>query len=155
MSFLKRLKLRFVPLLLQDPELGQMRFMYISHRPENSYWECEWFFPPTKTNVFLPIRGTEEGPNQQHRKFYLDLVARFDFILQASRPQLAAAYKQWADKELPSDIFSAFELAAFGLEDPGANPVHWEVSFEATGETWIYVTISFVGNEAQSAVVDT
>ena len=44
MNPLKRLKLYFNPPKIDDPDFGQLRFMYISNHPEQSYWEAEYLF---------------------------------------------------------------------------------------------------------------
>ena len=45
MKILRSFKLRFKPPKINDPDFGQLTFMYISDHPERSYWEGEWLFP--------------------------------------------------------------------------------------------------------------
>ena len=58
-------------------------------------------------------------------------------------------------RNLPQDIFTVVKLAGFGVENPKAQPVEWDVSFETTGEKWLGITIPFVGDMAQEALVNT
>ena len=44
MNLFKSLKLQFRPPKIDDPEFGQLTFMYISNHPERSYWEAETRF---------------------------------------------------------------------------------------------------------------
>jgi len=68
---------------------------------------------------------------------------------------LEEIFMTWLEQKLPEDIFTVLKLAGFGLEDAMAQPVHWEVSFETTGDKWLGIIIPFIGDAAQEAVVDT
>jgi hypothetical protein len=46
-------------------------------------------------------------------------------------------------------MFFELKLAGFGLEDPKATPVEWDIAFETTGDNWLGITVSFIGNSAQ------
>jgi hypothetical protein len=155
MNILKSLKLQFSPPKLQDPDFGQLTFMYISNHPQRSYWETEWTFPPTGTPVSIALDGDESGPRPEVRQWHLGLPTRFPRILQVARPELAKVFKSWLDQDLPGDIFSVVKLSGFGVEDPRAQPVQWDISFETTAEKWLGITIPFVGDEPKEAVVDT
>src|SRR5437870_4693696 len=155
MSFFHNLKLRFSPPQLSDPDFGSLTFMFIPNSPEQSYWECEWTFPPTRTEVSIGLPGGESGPLAEARQFYLSLPGRFEEIIAAARPKLAEVFKAWLEQDLPQDIFSVVKLAGFGLEDAKANPIEWDISFETTGDKWLGIIIPFVGGTPQEAVVDT
>lgn len=155
MNIVKSLKLRFRPPKKQDPDFGQLTFMYIPNRPDRSYWETEWPFSPTGTLVSIGLEGDESGPRPVTRQWHLGLPSRFPRILQLAKPELVKVFKLWLDQELPEDIFSAVRLSGFGVEDPQAHPLHWDISFETTGEKWLGITIPFVGDEAKEAIVDT
>jgi hypothetical protein len=58
-------------------------------------------------------------------------------------------------QELPQDIFTSVKLAGFGVEDPKADPIEWDVSFETTGQKWLGIRVPFTGDTPQEAVVDT
>jgi hypothetical protein len=154
MGVLHDLKLRFSPPRKNDPDFGDLLFMFIPNAPERSYWECEWKFPRTDSVVSIGLPGSEDGPTADARQFYLDLPGRFDQVLTAARPKLEYVFTDWLHQELPEDIFSAVRLTGFGVEDPKAEPIKWDVAFETTGATWLGITIPFVGNEPQEAVVD-
>jgi hypothetical protein len=154
MSIFKSLKLQFRPPKMQDPDFGPLTFMYISNHPERSYWEAEWTFPPTGTVVSIGLDGDESGPKPETRQWHMGLPSRFPRILQLAKPELAKAFKLWLDQDLPKDIFSVVKLSGFGVEDPQAHPLHWDISFETIGEKWLGITISFVGDEAKEAIVD-
>jgi hypothetical protein len=85
----------------------------------------------------------------------LSLSGRFDQIVAAARPKLAKVFNTWLHQELPQDVFSVVELSGFGLEDPLAQPLQWDLGFETTGKKWLAITIPFRGDRAQEAVVDT
>jgi hypothetical protein len=155
MSFFHRLKLRFSPPRLEDPELGRLVFMYIPAHPERSYWEGDWLFPPTATRVALALPGTDAGPHPQGREFCLRLPARFGEILQRVRPRLRVVFRTWLAADLPDDLWSALTLAGFAVEDPRKTPLEWDVAFETTGATWLGISVPFVGDEPGEAVVDT
>ena len=155
MNLLKSLKLQFWPPVLNDPDFGQLTFMYIAGHPERSYWEAEWKFPPTGKPVGISLDGDESGPQSAAREWYLGLPARLEKVLQFAEPQLEKALKIWLEHELPEDVFSIVELSGFGVEDPHGEPVVWSISFETTGEKWLGITIPFVGDVAGEAVVDT
>ena len=154
MSFLHNLKLRFSPPRITDPDFGSLLFMYIPNAPDESYWEGEWKFPKTGTVISIGLKGGEGGPLPEARQFYLTLSSRFDQILALARPKLDEAFKRF-QQELPQDIFTVLKLAGFGLEDPKAHPLEWNISFETTGEKWLGITIPFEGDTPQKAVVDT
>ncbi len=155
MGFLDMLKGWFSPPKISDPDFGDLLFMRIPIAPERSYWECEWIFPPTDTAISIGLRGGEDGPFPEAREFYLQLPSRFDDILSAARPKLESVFSNWLQRGLPEDLFSELKLAGFGLEDPKAEPIKWDVSFEATGAKWLGIIIPFEGDKAMDAVVDT
>ena len=155
MSILHNLKLRLSPPRITDPDFGSLLFMYVPNAPERSYWESEWNFPKTATPISIGLDGGEAGPLPEARQFYLSLPDRFEQIVAAVRPKLEQVFKQWLQQELPQDIFTAVKLAGFGLEDPKGKPLHWNISFETTGEKWLGITIPFEGDTPQDAVVDT
>jgi hypothetical protein len=128
--------------------------MYVPHDPERSYWECEWKFPNTGSIVSIGLPGGEDGLAAESRGFYLDLQNRFDAVLERCRPKLEHVFRTWLNQDLPEDIFASLKLAGFGLEDARAEPIEWDVSFETTGEKWLGITVPFIGDDAQDAVVD-
>lgn len=138
-----------------DPDFGNLLFFYIPHAPERSYWECEWKFPKTGNVIAIALPGTEQGPLPESRAFFLALTDRFESTLAAARPKLSHIFRTWLDRELPENLFAELKLAGFGLEDPKANPVEWDIAFETTGDKWLGITVPFVGDTAQEATVDT
>ncbi len=154
MGILHNLKLRFSPPRIADPDFGSLLFMFIPNAPERSYWECEWKFPKTGTEISIGLPGEECGPSPEARNFYLSLPGRFEQIIAAARPQLQEVFRERLQQDLPHDIFTVVKLAGFGLEDAKQQPIHWDISFETTGETWLGIIIPFVGDTAQKATVD-
>ena len=155
MGILRNLKLRFSPPRIADPDFGSLLFMFIPSAPERSYWECEWRFPNTGTVISIGLPGGEDGPLPEARHFYLSLPGRFEQILAVARPQLADVFATWLQQDLPQNIFTAVKLAGFGLVDATAKPLHWDISFETTGDKWLGIVIPFVGDAVQEALVDT
>ncbi len=155
MRLFHNLKLRFSPPRIDDPDFGSLLFMYISNAPERSYWEGEWIFPTTGTPVAIGLDGDESGPLPEARQFYLGLPSRFEQILTAARPELQKVFRERLQQDLPQHMFSAVKLAGFGLENPKANPLRWDISFETTGDKWLGIVIPFEGDTPQEAVVDT
>jgi hypothetical protein len=155
MGILHYLKTLFSPPRITDPDFGTMLFMFISNAPERSYWECEWKFPKTGTEISIGLPGGENGPTPEARQFYLGLPTRFEQILAAARPKLEQVFKTRLKQDLPQDIFTVVKLSGFGVENPTAQPVEWDISFETTGEKWLGITIPFIGEEPQAPVVDT
>jgi hypothetical protein len=155
MSFLQRLRLRFSPPTLVDPDFGDLLFMYIANAPERSYWECEWTFPKTGDVVSIGLPGTAAGPFPESRAFFLAIPSRFEAILETVRPKLSEVFRTCLDRDIPEDLFSELKLAGFGLEDPKATPVEWDIAFETTGEKWLGITVPFIGDSAQDPAVDT
>lgn len=155
MGILHNLKLRLSPPRITDPDFGRLIFIFIPNEPEQSYWECEWTFPKTGTVISIGLRGGESGPLPEARKFYLGVLERFEQILAAARPELGRVFKSWLQQDLPANIFTVVKLSGFGVEDLKTQPIEWDVSFETTGEKWLGITIPFVGDEAQEAVIDT
>jgi hypothetical protein len=156
MGFWENLKRRLSPPRMLDPDFGPLLFMYIPNAPERSYWEADdWLFRPTQTRIGIALPGPKEGPLQEGRQFYLQLVDRFDNIMEHVRPELDRVAREWLGRPLATDLWADFKLAGFDVEEPSANLVEWTVSFEATGETWLGVTIPFLDNDVRPAVVDT
>ena len=155
MGILHNLKLRFSPPRIADSDFGSLLFMFIPNAPERSYWECEWIFPKTGTAISIGLPGGESGPLPEARQFYLSLPGRFEQILAAARPRLEHVFKAWLQQDLPQDIFTVVKLAGFGVENPKAQPVEWDISFETTDEKWLGITIPFIGDTPQEAVVNT
>lgn len=155
MGILHNLTLRFSPPRISDPDFGSLLFMFIPNAPERSYWECEWTFPKTGTEISIGLPGGDSGPLPEARQFYLSLPGRYEQILAAARPQLQEVFREWLQQDLPQDIFTVVKLAGFGLEDAKARPIEWDISFETTGDKWLGITIPFVGETAQKATVDT
>lgn len=155
MSIFHNLKLRFSPPKISDADFGSLLFMFIPNAPDRSYWECEWTFPKTGTQISIGLPGGESGPLPEARQFYLGLPERFNQILSATRPELELVFRKWLQQDLPQDIFTVVKLAGFGLEDAKTHPVHWDIAFETTGDKWLGITIPFVGDIAQKATVDT
>ncbi len=155
MGILHNLKLRFSPPRTADPDFGTLRFMFIPNAPERSYWEGEWTFPPTGSAISIGLPGGETGPIPEARQFYLSLPERYEGILAAARPKLESVFRNWLQQELPRDIFTELKLAGFGAEDLKSRPAAWDIAFETTGKTWLGITIPFLGDEPEEAVVDT
>lgn len=155
MGILHNLKLRFSPPKITDPDFGSLLFILIPNAPDKSYWECEWTFPKTGKVITIALPEGKDGPTPEARQFYLSLPGRFEQILAAARPHLEEVFRKWLKQDLPQDIFTVVDLGGFGVEDPKAQPVEWDVEFETTGEKWLGITIPFVGDAAQKAVVDT
>jgi hypothetical protein len=155
MGILHNLKLRLSPPRITDPDFGRLIFIFTPNEPEQSYWECEWTFPKTGTVISIALRGGESGPLPEARKFYLGVLERFEQILAAARPELGRVFKSWLQQDLPANIFTVVKLSGFGVEDLKTQPIEWDISFETTGEKWLGITIPFVGDEAQEAVIDT
>lgn len=155
MGIFHNLKLRFSPPRIIDPDFGNLLFMFIPNDPQRSCWTCEWRFPKAGTEISIVFPGDESGPLPEARKFYLSLPGRFEQILEAARPRLEEVVRSRLQQALPQDIFTVVSLAGFGVEDPTAQPVEWDVEFETIGDVWLGITIPFVGDIAQKAVVDT
>ena len=155
MGLLRELRLRFRPPRIEDPAFGPLLFMYIPRAPERSYWEGEWLFPPTGTRVSISLPGTIDGPVAEAREFYLALPGSFDRLMQSVRAPLDRVFRDWQQRPLSPDLWQDVKLSGFGIDDQGTRPVAWEVSFETIGERWLGITIPFLGDEAQDAIVDT
>lgn len=152
---LYNLEMRVFPPRISDPDFGSLRFMFIPNAPERSYWECEWKFPKTGTEIYICLPGGESGPSPEVRQFYLSLPERFEEILVAARPKLQEVFRTWFQQDLPQDIFTVVEFTGIGLKDVKTEPVQWDISFETTGDEWLGITIPFVGDIPQQVVVDT
>jgi hypothetical protein len=155
MGLVRNLKLRFLPPSVVDPDFGRLLYQFIPEAPAASYWEAEWNFPSTGTSVLIDMPGGEDGPLAEGRRFYLDLPDRFDRVLAAARPRLEAFFREWLGRDLPQDLFTELELISFGLENPTVEPVEWQITFATKADKNLDVTIPFLGDEAQEAVVDT
>ena len=155
MGILRNIRLRFSPPRLQDPEFGPMRFMFIPHAPARSYWEAEWRFPPTNTDISIGVGGDENGPRADARAFYLALPAQFEQLMARVRPALDKVFQQWYSRPMANDLWQDVKLAGFGVDDLDAKPPKWDVSFEAIGEKWLGITVPIDGDRVLDAVVDT
>jgi hypothetical protein len=155
MRILDKLKRLFSPRKISDPDFGELLFISMRNSPELSYWECEWRFPNTGTMISIGLPGGEEGPLPESREFFLALPSRFDDILARALPKLEKVFSEWLEIDLPADPFSELKLAGFGLEDPKAETIEWDISFETTGDKWLGIIIPFSGDDPQEAVVDT
>ena len=155
MGLLTGLRLRFKPPRIEDPDFGPLLFMYIPNAPANSYWEGEWLFPPTGTAVAIALSGTETGPGASARAFYLSLPAKFEQTVASVRAPLDGVFRHWLDRPLDADLWRDVTLAGFGVEDPDAESVSWDVAFETKGDKWLGITVPFVGDQPQEPVVDT
>ena len=149
------MKLWLSPPKIIDPVFGKLVFMHVQKHPERSYWEGEWKLSESGRSVGISLCGGEEGPSEDSRRFYLNLPARIDQIVERCRPSLARVFREWLNKELPADVFSELKLTRFDVDDPKGHPLHWTVMFEATGEKWLGITIPFVDEAAADAEVDT
>jgi len=155
MGFLHKLKLRFSPPRIDDPDFGNLLFMYIPNAPERSYWEALWKFPPTGTLISIALPGDEHGPRPEARDFYLGLPARFGTVLEAARPSLQTVFRELLGHALPQEIFTVLELAGIDITDLNAQPLNWDIAFEATGDKWLGIVVPFVGDVPGEATVDT
>lgn len=155
MSLLTKVLGWFQPPALDDPTFGRLLFMRMDRDPSLSYWEGEWEFPPRGRKVSIGLPGGEEGPREEGRAFHAALPERFDEIVRLARPRLDEVFRRWFDRPLHDDLWQDVELAGFGLEDPTANPIEWDVSFETTGDKWLGITVPFLGDEPGVATVDT
>ena len=152
---LKELRLRLRPPRLHEPVFGPLLYVYMPRDPSRSYWEGEWLFPPTQTRVAVGLPGPEEGPAESGLAFYLALPARFEDIIHRVRPTLEQVFLAWLGRPLSPNIWQDVELGGFGVEDPTAVPVTWDVVFETKGEKWLGITVPFVGDDPQRPVIDT
>jgi hypothetical protein len=155
MGFVHNIKLWLSPPKMIDPVFGKLVFMHIEKHPERSYWEGEWKLPGSGHAVGISLRGGEDGPSEDVRRFYLHLPERIEQILERCRPQLAKVFGEWLNRQIPEDLFSELKLGGFDVEDPNGHLLLWSVSFETTGEKWLGITIPFVDDAAGDAEVDT
>ena len=160
MNFFKSLKQKLFPpeVRLVDPQFGDLLFMNVPKRPEESYWEGEWNFPPTESTIGISLPGDSQGPFAESREFYLSLPSKFEGVLKMVRPKLEKVYEDWLEKDLPQNIFDDLELTGFNLENPRSKPIQWEICFETKGDLpWLGIGIHFQGDELEDAdaVVDT
>jgi hypothetical protein len=156
MSLVKSLRMLFFPPKIVDPVFGKMRFMYISSNPTRSYWECEdWLFPPTNSRIGLSLDGGEDGPKEEFRQFYLNLVPRFESLVRIARPSIEKGYAQFVEKRLPEDLFEALRFTAFHIEKMDGKNTEWNMMFETRSDDyWYAFTIPFVGDTPGEAIVD-
>jgi len=140
---------------MNDPDFGQLTYMYISNNPAKSYWEAEWLFAPTGTSVSVALNGDETGPNAAFRDWYLGLPSKFNELVMLAKPELTKVFKKWLNQDIPEDLFKVVKLTGFGVEDPLATTIDWEMSFETIGEEWLGITIPFHGAGAMEATIDT
>lgn len=155
MGVLDSLFSRFRPPSMDDPTFGRLLYMDVPRNPSRSYWEAEWLFPPTGTVVSIGLPGGKDGPLAESRAFFESLVPRFDAIVEMARPGLERVFREWYERPLGEPLWDEVKLAGFGLEDPRATPLEWDVAFEAISGRWLGITVPFVGNDAQEPVVDT
>jgi hypothetical protein len=101
------------------------------------------------------LPGDEAGPFPESREFFLALPAKFDEILMLARPKIQAVFHEWLNRTLPENIFTEVKLTGFDLENARVSLVRWHISFETLGDKWLGITIPFVDNIPQDAVVDT
>jgi hypothetical protein len=146
---------RFQPLSTEDPVFGRLTYMHIKQDPSKSYWEAEYVFPPTGTVVSAGLQGNEDGPVPEARDFYLRMQERFEGIMETVMPILDQVFQEWLGRPLSADPWADIEFAGFDVDDPTEHPCKWGVMFETTGEKWLGITVPFVGEEVQPAVVDT
>jgi hypothetical protein len=155
MGLLDQLKQWLSPPKRQDPEFGELTFIRIGGSPDRSYWEAQWAFPPTGTEVSIDLHGGESGPWPEARDFYLGLPARFAALLDAVRPALNEVFLHWYDRPLAPDLWQDVKLSGFSLPNPRARPLEWDITFEATGKKWLGITIPFRDDTPEEPVVDT
>ena len=118
MKFIHKLKLYLFPTKLNAPYFGDMLFMYISNNPESSYWECKWKFPVTGKVIEITLPGTEENPFPESRDFYIELIDKYDEILNSIHSMLTSVFRTWLSQDLPNDIFTVLKLSGFCVENP-------------------------------------
>ena len=155
MRLAERLKLRFKPPRLEDPDFGSLVFIYVPNAPEDSYWEAEWEFPPTGYEISIALPGDPSGPSPESREFYLSRAAEFEQTMNLVRPRLDAVFRDSLGRPLARDPWDDVKLAGIHFEDLEAELVSWDVSFETLGERWLGITIPIVGGVAEEAEVDT
>ena len=155
MNLVARFRRVFGPRTIQDPEFGELVYMHIRVAPERSYWECEWLFPVTDTRVSISLPGNSDGPTEDARRFYRELPGQFPDHLGRARPEIERAFQRWIGRPVSGDLWKDLRLSGFGVEDPSQTPTPWDMMFETTGDKWLAITIPFVGDRPQEAVVDT
>ena len=101
------------------------------------------------------VGGRRVWAKAEWRRFYLDLPNRFSTILAMCRPVLEKVYQDELLKSPPADIFTVFRPTGFGVKDPNEEPVHWDVSFENTGDEFLVISIPFQGEIPMSPEVET
>jgi hypothetical protein len=154
MDFLHNLKLRFSRIRIHDSDLGEMFFIFVSNAPERSYWEGQWTLPSTGTLVEVSLPGGETGPLLSAKEFIFGLPDRFEQIFAAARPKLEQVFQRSLRQELPVNMSTAVKLCGIGVENPEGRPIHWDIYFETTGPRLLGITIPFVDDVAQDAVVE-
>ena len=155
MGVLERFRALFRPPTLDDPDFGRLIYMDVAHNPSRSYWEGEWIFPPTGTQVSIALPGNRDRPLAESREFYFTLVDRFTQILTLVRPGLTHVFRTWFNRQLDDDLWKDVRLSGFTVEDPRAIVKEWEIMFETVGSKWLAITVPFVGDQPKEPVVDT
>jgi hypothetical protein len=112
-------------------------------------------FPVTGTRVSISLPGNSDGPTDDARRFHRQLPEQFEGLLSKARPEIDRTFEQWIGRPLSADLWEDVRLGGFALTNASRAPTTWEVTFETTGEKWIAITIPFVGDSPQEAVVDT
>jgi hypothetical protein len=155
MGLLHTLKLRFAPPKFEDPDFGPLTYIFVSNKPDRSYWEGKWTFPPTRSEVLVFFPGLETGPRPESRAYYLGLPRRFDTIMAAVTPTLSAVFQRWYNRPIATEVWSDVTLTAFDIDDAGISPTKCDISFETKGDKWLGITIPLIGDAPGIPVVDT
>jgi hypothetical protein len=142
---------------MQDPDFGEMVFMEIAEHPERSYWEGEWHYPPTATQIGVFIPGDASGLRSEARAFILQKQHEWDKIVSAVLPVLSPKYTEWTERVLAPGILSDLDLAPISVKLPVVSPITWEISFETreNEEKWRFSNIGMKDWAVEYVAVDT
>ncbi len=138
---------------IKDPVLGELYF-YDFEDPKRNYWEGAGTYVNAHLTVGLAVHADFNGPSEQHRQFFLNLVSDLDHLFRRCQKKLVPEWEAWCDATFPTVWQSEFTLVHIMIPTNGDSQNAWEVTFEAKSELNHLFSVYFQDNEAIYVTVD-
>ena len=144
MNIFRKIANAFMPLTLDDPVFGKMRFQKVG------FWEGKVQFKPLSSEVEVLIDADPDGPTEEQRRWFKEIEGRYSSflpqIIDAAMPRI----REW-NKELTKDkMLSELKLETISVNKCAQGKHEWDITFHSESlEHWVNVAFTeWAGTQA-------
>ncbi len=142
------------PTKFQHHFFGAMEFTENKKDPDNSHYECKYFFITTDKPTILEIAGNSNGPTEKQVEFIKSIQQNYVTISTEMIELIESEFRNWKEDFTIKDFQKEFEVIHLYLPKCESNPIVWEISFETEHDRNHIITLTMAGFEAKEILID-